>query len=192
MLSVASFRPGFTFLWGVLLSGCVISYAPSTTDWNKTPKIVLQVCVSSSEPSKAEIKFYRSPPLMRLDFGPSVRGKSMNGYPIFEVFLEDPSPLHDAIGIRIEQGLSQGSYVFRMPAIYTSDWSPWIQPDTVEDSLPATVDKFKFFRGKRPLNGKESQVSPKIRTRLEYPKDFNSPTGRKDRYKDIPDCGSAM
>lgn len=188
MASVMTIR--FAALSSMALLGGCIAYAPSNTDWGKTAKVVLQVCSPSARNGKAEIILYRSQPMLSFGFGASypARGRTVTGQEVFESMLEDPSPLHDAIGVLIHGETPQSFYVFAIPTKYSADWSPWNTPIGTEEKPLPEVDRFKYQRGAKPLEAAVLRDAPRLRTRLEFPAEYNDRSRTKERYQHIPDC----
>ncbi len=169
----------------ITLSGC-IAYAPSTTDWRKTPKIVLQVCVPAGSAHTAEIAYY----------GPTSRGvwtakpiaQTEVGQDIYEASYGDATPLNAAFAVRlVSQDPTAPSryFIYLLLAQTTSDWPLWRLPDTVESSFPAEVDKFKRFRAVEPDVLKEA---PRIRVRTEMLSSYESTHRSRERYVHLPSC----
>ncbi len=173
----------------LMLSGC-IAYAPSNTNWNKTPKIVLQVCALEPAAKEAEIILYRSGRMQSLgfDFKFRPRGVTTANQGVFETILEGPSPFHEAIGVQAESRDQLELYVFEIPKRYTTDWSPWVAPDAVESTKRREIDRLTYMRGRAPLTPDVLSTAPRLRYRLEYPSDYYSSSRLPERYKNIPEC----
>jgi hypothetical protein len=158
------------------LASC-FTYAPSTTDWRKTPKIVLQICSPATHGASAQVVLYRSAPLKSLNCdgaGFNARARTDTGQEVFERMLEDPSRFHEAIGVATHEGALSRFYVFAMPRSYSSDWSSWVAPVGVELSCLTDVDKGTYSRGRTPLALEALRFAPKLRTKLELPSQYEN------------------
>lgn len=173
----------------VFMAGC-IGYAPSNSNYRLTPKVVVQICSPSTHNGKAEVVLYSSSPLISFGFGTSIlaRGRTVSGQEVFEEMLDDPSQLHDAIGIRIHSETPQKFYIFSIPKRYSNDWSQWAIPVGEENNPPAEIDRFKYQRGKKPLDAASIRHAPRLRTRLEHIFDYENRTRSKTVVNQLPDC----
>lgn len=173
-----------------LLTGC-IAYAPSTTDWRKTPKVVLQICSPASNNAKAQIILYRSAPLTSFSCnaaGFQARARTSEGQEVFEAMLENPSPLHQAIGISIHDTPIDRFYVFAIPRNYSSDWSSWVTPMGLEAACMSEVDRHTYHRTATPLSQEELLVAPRLRAKLELPSSYERRTLPGQPAEAIPPC----
>lgn len=173
-------------LMAVLLSGCLIAPAPSSTNWRKTPKVVLQVCIPTTGTHSAEIVFYRFTNLGVWTAQPVAKTEADQA--IFEGTFEDPSPLHTGYGVHIldsAEAPSQKYFIFVARLLPTSSWSEWRVADTVEGKFPTELDKFK--RVSRPA-AEDLKSSPRIRVRTEYLYDYDRTRQSRERYANVPRC----
>lgn len=173
-----------------LVTGC-IAYAPSTTNWRKTPKVVLQICSPASHNAKAQVILYRSGPLKSFgcnvaDYG--ARTRTDTGQEVFEMMLEDPSPLHEAIGVFIHDNLIDRFYVFAIPRSYSQEWSSWVVPMGVEAACLPEIDRYTYHRKRTSLIQDELPVAPRLRTKLELPFEYENRTRRSTALEAIPPC----
>jgi len=132
-----------------LVTGC-IAYAPSTTNWRKSPKVVLQICSPASHQASAQLILYRARPLKSFSCdvaGYRARARTVTGQEVFEAMLEDPSPLHEAIGVSLRDDSGDRFYVFAIPRGYSSDWSGRLVPMGTEASCLSEVDRHTYSRG---------------------------------------------
>lgn len=178
------------FLLPLLITGCAgIGYAPSNTNWRSIPKIVVQVCSPNLHNGKAEVVLYRSFG-QNLGLGSSIEAKikTVAGQDVFEDMLDDESPMHEAIGVRILSDEPQNFYIFRMQHRYSKEWTDWIAPTGEEDQPPSQIDKFKYERTRKLPAPSSLQNIPRLRARLEMIADYEKRTRRGLIFEQIPAC----
>lgn len=180
----------FASLLLALLTGC-IAYAPSATDWRRTPKVVLQICSPASNNAKAQVVLYRSGTLPSFSCnvaGFQARTHTSGGQEVFETMLENPSPLHEAIGVSIRTASADRFYVFAIPRSYSSDWSSWTVPLGIEAACLAQVDRHTYPRKRTPLSQNELLVAPQLRVKVELPSSYEARTRPSTTAEAIPPC----
>lgn len=180
----------FPSLFLALLTGC-IAYAPSTTDWRKTPKVVLQICSPASNNARAQVVLYRSGPLPSFSCNVAsfqARAHTSSDQEVFETILEDPSPLHEAIGVSIRSASADRFYVFAIPRSYSSEWSSWAVPIGIEAACLPEVDRHTYPRKGTPLSQSELLVAPRLRAKVELPSFYEGRTMPGKTAEAIPPC----
>ena len=184
MLAIRNLLPFFA----LVLSGC-IPYAPSTTDWHKTPKIVLQVCSTAPDTKSAEIILFRSSGHLSLRSGSMPpRGKTLASQKVFESIWEYPRSFHEAIGVKIEAEGNNEFFLFAIPNRYTEDWSLWVVPSAVEHEQPKDINNFRYKPKRSTLSAEVTKKAPRLRYRLEYQIRYSKNRLLPERYEGMPSC----
>lgn len=136
---------------------------PAGSDWHRTRKVSVQVCVPAADLTlRAGVALHRrvEPALQRAGFASVLGGdpypaktRTTAGDPVFASFWESPSNSHHLITVQLHRSEGAGptwSFAVPSPSDYGLSWSDWVLPMGVE----------------RPRLD-----APRIRYRLEFPRE---------------------
>lgn len=169
------------------LSACTSFIAPAPSNVGPQPPYnVFQVCVPGTAVTTIELGVRSAGAGGRRLNGQTV-GKSIAGQSIFEGAL---SYGDDGIFVKLLPLEASGDqlprvYLYPIQIDVKPDWSPWIEPAQLDQSVPISMDRLKRFKAPDP-----SQLSnaPKVRWRAEPIIEYNNARISPLRFDGIPSC----
>lgn len=170
-----------------MLCACTSFIAPAPSNVGLQPPYnVFQVCIPGDTFTAVELGVRSAGAGGRRLAGLPV-GKSSSGQAIFEGALS-----YGDDGIFVNLRPFEGNhdqqprvYLYPLQNDVKAEWSPWLEPAQLDQSVPDSIDRLKRFRAPDPSQLSEA---PKIRWRSESVIDYNRSRSSSQRYAEIPPC----